>query len=97
LLLRIAARRPAKGDDLEREFQNAKDSLGAPDGRYAEILPGGQLVVLMENKPYPFPIIGGISEFGGGPPDSGSVVGKGGADIGLEGWFPMQDTQSKQH
>jgi len=81
----------------EKEVQNAKDSLGAPDGRYAEILPGGQLVVLMENKLYPFPIIGGVSEFGGAPTDSGSVVGKGGADIGLEGWSPWQDTQGKQH
>ena len=79
----------------EKKVQNAKDSLGAPDGRYAEILPGEQLVVLMEKKLYPSPIIGN-PEFGAGLLDSGSIVGKGGADIGLEGWFPMQNTQGKQ-
>jgi hypothetical protein len=78
-----------------KNVQNAKDSLGAPDGRYAEILPGGQLIVLMENKLYPFLI--GNPEGGGAMADSGSVVGKGGADIGLEGWSPWQDTQGKQH
>lgn len=80
----------------EKNVQNAKDSLGAPDGRYAEILPGGQLVVFMENKLYPFPIFGMNPEGGGAQADSGSVVGKGGADIGLEGWFPMQNMQGKQ-
>jgi hypothetical protein len=81
---------------FEKEVQNAKDSLGAPDGRYAEILPGGQLIVLMENKLYLFPIVGGNLEGGGAPADSGSVVGKGVADFSPEGWFPMQDTQGKQ-
>jgi hypothetical protein len=83
----------------DKQVQNAKDSLGAPDGRCAEILPGGQLVVLMEDRiyPYPLPIVGWNLESGGGVPDSGSVVGKGGADFVLEGWFPMQDTQGKQH
>ena len=80
----------------EKEVQNAKDSLGAPDGSYAEILPGGQLVVLMENKLYPFPSLG-PPEGGGGLADSGSVVGKGETDFVLEGWFPMQDTQGKQN
>jgi len=56
---------------------------------------GGQLVVIMEKKLYPSAIIGN-PEFGAGLLDSGSIVGKGGADIGLEGWFPMQDTQGKQ-
>jgi len=82
---------------LEKKVQNAKDSLGAPDGRYAEILPGGQLVVFMENKLYPFPIFGWNPEGGGAPADSRSVVGKGGMDFSLEGWLPMQDTQDKQH
>lgn len=81
----------------EKDVLNAKNSLGAPDGRCAEILPGGQLVVLMENKLYPFPIVSAIPEGGGAMADSGSVVGKGGADIGLEGWSPWQDTQGKQH
>jgi hypothetical protein len=69
----------------EKEVQNAKDSLGAPDGRYAEILPGGQLVVLMENELYSFQIL-----------DSGSVVYKGEPDYGLEGFFQIQDTPDKQ-
>jgi hypothetical protein len=81
----------------EKNVQNARDSLGAPDGLYAEILPGGQLVLLMEKKLYPFPSIGGNPEGGEGLADSGSVVGKGGADFSLEGWFTTQDTQDKQH
>jgi hypothetical protein len=51
----------------------------------------------MEKKLYPFPIVIAIPEGGGAMADSGSVVGKGGADIGLEGWSPWQDTQGKQH
>jgi hypothetical protein len=80
----------------QKGVQNAKDSLGAPDGRYAEILPSGQFVVLMENKLYSFPGPARPGE-GGAPADSGSVVGKGEADFSLEGWLPMQDTQGKQH
>jgi hypothetical protein len=45
----------ALGVVCQKDVQNAKDSLGTPDSRYAEILPGGQLVVLMENKLYSFP------------------------------------------
>lgn len=86
----------ALGVVCEKDVQNAKDSLGAPDGLYAEILSGGHLIVLMENKLYPFPGIGRPGE-GGAPTDSGSVVGKGGADFSLEGWLPMQDMQGKQH
>jgi len=82
---------------FEKNVKNAKDSLGTPDGRNAEILPAGQLVVLMENKLYPFPSISGWSEGGVGLADSGSVVGKGEADFGLEGWLPMKNTQGKQH
>ncbi len=82
---------------FEKNIQNAKASLGAPDSRNAEILPGGQLVVLMENKLYPFPSISGWSEGGAGLADSGSVVGKGEKDFGLEGWLPMKNTQGKQH
>ena len=76
----------------EKEVLNAKNSLGAPDGGYTEILPGGQLVVIMEKELYFSPIVGD-----GGALDSGSIVGKGGAEIDLEGWFPMQDTQGKQY
>jgi hypothetical protein len=78
----------------EKNVQNAKDSLGAPDGRYAEILPGGQLVVLMQNKLIILPTIGWPDI--GLLPDSGSIVGKQKTGFGLEGWFPMLDTQGKQ-
>jgi hypothetical protein len=64
----------------DKNVQNAKDSLGAPDVRYAEILPGGQLVLLMEKNFI----------------DSGTVVCKGEADYGLEGWVHVQDTQDEQ-
>jgi len=43
---------------FEKEVQNAKDSLGASDGRYAEILSSGQLVMLMENILLPSRISG---------------------------------------
>jgi hypothetical protein len=64
----------------EKKVQNAKDSLGAPDGSYAEILPGGQLVVLMEKTFI----------------DIGTLVFKGEMDYGLEGWFHVQDTQDER-
>jgi hypothetical protein len=64
----------------EKNILNAKDSLGAPDGRYAEILPGGQLVLLMEKN---FIL-------------SGTIVCKGEKDYALEGWFHMQDTQDER-
>jgi hypothetical protein len=79
----------------EKQVQNAKDSLRSPDGQFAEILPGGQLVLLMENILFPSPIIGN-GEIAGCL-DSGSVVGKGEADFGLEGRFTWQDTQGEQH
>jgi hypothetical protein len=64
----------------EQSVLNAKDSLGAPDGRYAEILPRGQLVVLMENNFI----------------DIGTLVCKGEEDYGLEGRAHVQDTQVEQ-
>jgi len=80
----------------EKKVQYAKDSLGAPDGRYAEILPGGQLEVLMEKILSPSPIAAGYGE---NPVcvDSGSIVGKGEADLGLEGRFMWQDVQGNEH
>jgi len=78
----------------EKQVQNAKDSLRSPDGRYAEILPGGQLVLLMQNILFSSPIIGNGET--AGCVDSGSVVGKGEADFGLEGRFTWQDTQGEQ-
>jgi hypothetical protein len=79
----------------EKKVQNAKDSLGPADGRSAEILPGGQLVVLMENILFPS-LIMGYGE-NAGCIDSGSVVGKGEADFGLEGRFTWQDTEHEEH
>jgi hypothetical protein len=64
----------------EKEVQDVKDSLGAPDGRSAEILPGGQLVVLMQKTFI----------------DIGTLVFKGEMDYGLEGWFHVQDTQDER-
>jgi hypothetical protein len=64
----------------EKDVLNAKDCLGAPDGRYAEILPGGQLVVLMEKTFI----------------DIGTLVFKGEMDYGLEGFFHVQDTQDER-
>jgi hypothetical protein len=64
----------------EKNAQKAGDSLGAPDGRYAEILPGGQLVLLMEKNFI----------------DSSTVVCEGEEDYGLEGWFRIQDTQDER-
>jgi len=80
---------------FEKEIQNAKDSLGTPDGRYAEILPGGQLEVLMEKILSPSLIAG----YGENPVclDSGSIVGKGEADFGLEGRFMWEDAQGNEH
>ena len=78
----------------EKQVQNAKDSLGAPDGRSTEILPGGQLIVLMANILFPSRIIGNGESTG--CLDSGSLVGKGEVDFGLVGRFTWQDTQSDQ-
>jgi hypothetical protein len=64
----------------EKDVLNAKDCLGAPDGRCAEILPGGQLVVLMEKTFI----------------DIGTLVFKGEMDYGLEGWLHVQDTQDER-
>jgi len=64
----------------EKDVLNAKDCLDAPDGRYAEILLGGQLVVLMEKTFI----------------DIGTLVFKGEMDYGLEGWFHVQDTQDER-
>jgi hypothetical protein len=78
----------------EKKVQNAQDSLRAPDGRSAEILPGGQLVLLMEKILSPSRITGyGENQ---GCADSGSVVGKGEGDYSLEGRFTWQDAQGEQ-
>jgi hypothetical protein len=60
----------------ERDVLNAKDCVGAPDGRFAEILPGGQLVVRTEKTFI----------------DIGTLVFKGEMDYGLEALYHVQDT-----
>jgi hypothetical protein len=55
---------------------NTRDALGAPDERYAEIPPGGQLTVLMPQKFIDF----------------GTIISKGELDYSLEGLFHRQDT-----
>ncbi|MGA2363771.1 MAG: hypothetical protein ABSG73_15120 [Candidatus Aminicenantales bacterium] len=79
----------------EKSVQNAKDSLGASDGRYAEILPGGQLVLQME-KGFCLFVLGSNQEEGV-EMISGSVVGKGGADTSLELWSPWQAREGKYY
>jgi hypothetical protein len=76
----------------ENDVQNAKDSLGPPDDRSAEILPGGQLVLLLEDKLYPF-----VAGKEGGLAVSGQIIGKDGEDVRLEGLFAWLDRQGKKH
>jgi hypothetical protein len=79
----------------EKNVQNAEDSLGEPDDRSAEILPGGQLVVLMKKLLSPS-LISGYGEEASCV-DSGSVVGKGEADFRLEGRFSWRDMEREKH
>ncbi|MGB7295444.1 MAG: hypothetical protein WBC70_07630 [Candidatus Aminicenantales bacterium] len=81
----------------QKDVQSVKDSLGPPDGRFAEISPGGQLVMLMENILFPSRMVGNFETGGGGCLDSGSVVGKAESDFGLEGRFTWQDSEGEQH
>lgn len=63
-----------------KEVLNSRDALGASDGSYAEITPGGQLAVLMAQKFI----------------DYGTLITKGENDYRLEGFFRMQDTGDVQ-
>ena len=78
----------------EKDVLNAKDALGAPDGRFAEILPGGQLVLLMEKELYIFPT--GAPDDGAWLAYSGVVVAKGETPAVLEGWIPVRDLQGNK-
>ncbi len=79
----------------EKGVLNAKDALGAPDGHYTEILPGGQLVLLMEKELYVFPV-GGQDWVG--LAYSGAIVAKGETPAALEGWIPIRDLRGdKRH
>jgi len=67
----------------EQNVKNGPEVVGEPDGRCAEIAPGGQMVLLMENRIYPSTTY-----------DDGLVVCKGDANYGLEGWFPVSGSQN---
>lgn len=62
------------------EVVSPESALGEPDGRFAEIRPGGELTVRMESRIY-------YSDSA----DDGSVVTKGGASYGLAGLFRMSE------
>jgi hypothetical protein len=64
----------------EKDVLNSKNVIGAPDERYAEIQPGGQLAVLMTQKFIDF----------------GTLLSTGEDDYRLEGLFHMQDTGDAQ-
>jgi len=67
---------------FEQNVKNADDALGEPDGRAAEIGPGGHLIVLMEERIYP-----SLNY------DDGYVVLLEDSRFNVEGWFPMTGTQ----
>jgi hypothetical protein len=66
---------------FEQNVKNSGDALGEPDGRFAEIAPGGQLVLLLEDRIYP-----------SGSFDAGVVVTREESQYGLEGWFLVGGT-----
>jgi hypothetical protein len=65
-----------------QDVKNPNEVLGKPDGRCAEVAPGGQMVLLMEKPIIP------SSGF-----DDGLVVCVGEADYGLEGLFLVGGTK----
>jgi hypothetical protein len=66
---------------FEQNVKSSGNALGEPDGRFAEIAPGGQLVLLLEDRIYP-----------SGSFDGGLVVVKEESHYGLEGWFLVGGT-----
>lgn len=81
------APQPARAQDSRPEFyvsrvvssegvKDAKEVLGKPDGHCAEIAPGGRMTLLMEKPIIPSAVF-----------DDGTVVSRGEADFGLQGWF----------
>jgi hypothetical protein len=66
---------------FEENVKNSGKVLGEPDGRFAEIAPGGQMTLLMERPIVP------SSGF-----DDGFVVIKEESQYGLEGWFLVSGT-----
>ncbi|MHA1280401.1 MAG: hypothetical protein ACTSQ8_24790 [Candidatus Helarchaeota archaeon] len=63
----------------KNDVRNAKNSLGLPDKRYAEILPNGQIVLQMEDNFI----------------DCGEVICRGEKNFSLEGWFNIQEKQNQ--
>ena len=78
----------------EKGVLNAKDALGAPDGRYAEISPGGQLVLLMEKELEVFPV--GDEDYGIGLAYSGAIVAKGDTPALLEAWILIRNARGDE-
>lgn len=78
----------------EKGVLNAKDALGAPDGHYAEILPGGELVLLMEKELEVFPVRGWDS--GVNLAYSGAIVAKGDTPALLEAWIPIRSASGDE-
>jgi hypothetical protein len=66
----------------EQNVKNGLEVVGKPDGRYAEVAPSGQMVLWMESRIYPSTTL-----------DDGTVVCKGDASFGLEGWFLVAGTK----
>ncbi len=60
----------------EKDVVDAGSCLGAPDGRYAEIGPGGAITLLLER-----PLV-----------DRGTIVYRGETNIGIDGWFHLWNT-----
>ena len=90
---RVSGMRPGQDEESRPKFYatriiseegviNARQALGEPDGRYAEIAPGGRMVLLMENRIYPSTTF-----------DDGKVFIKEDSDYGLEGWFPTSGSR----
>jgi hypothetical protein len=60
----------------DRDVLDPADCLGAPDGRYAQIQPGGEITLRLEERLF----------------DLGTIVCVGETDIGVEGWFHVGDS-----
>jgi hypothetical protein len=71
----------ARGVVFEQNVKNSRDALGEPDGRFAEIAPGGQLILHLEDRIFPSATF-----------DGGYVVIKEESQYGLEGWFIVSGT-----
>jgi hypothetical protein len=69
----------------QQDVINPDDVLGEPDERFAEIRPGGQMIIFMEDRIYPSMAS-----------DDGRVICRGDARYGLAGWFPVGDSQDPQ-